>query len=324
MASEKSPADEVEKYSSATAALLNAANRSPDARAAGAEFAKALQTVGEFANTLLLPLAAANYGALKFRKYMTEKFAGELTTHLMGTPSRHVVPPRAVVAGPVLDALVYAHEEEDVRKLYLALLARAMDDREPSVAHPAFVDVLKQIDSAEVGLLRAVLCSGDSLPIVAIHEASPDGGSRVLISDIIDWRVKGVPTGDRKTFAYIQNWSRLGLIKVGYDSWLANPHAYSWVAQRPEYLGAVQTHADQHVENEASQKRTTIQVRRGLLRVTSWGEAFATAVGIETGDGGPIAELGDWTAPEVSPDSLEVVWYGEIDFDLPGDLRTKE
>lgn len=305
MTKELSPAGEIEMYASATAALLDTAKKSPDARAAGAELAKALKTVGEFANTLLLPLAAANYGARKFRDYMTSKFANELAGHLAGTPSESVIPPRAVVAGPVLDALVYAHEEGELRHLYLALLARAMDARQSTDAHPAFVDVLKQIDSAEVELLRAVLCSDGIVPIVAIR-ARGERGVVDVYSDVLDWRSDGKPRSGKELLAYVRNWTRLGLVKVDYTEHLTLPGSYAWIAQRPEYVGAVNAYREMNAASSDDPK--VVVAMRGVLEITSWGEAFASAVNIRAEDGGPMAELGAWIMADFDEANDKVVY----------------
>jgi len=294
--SSENPADQVQKYASATAEILAVVKESPEARAAGGEVAKALHTVAKFANNLLLPLAAANWGVEKFRDYINTKFQPELARHVSAIPEEHLIAPRAVVAGPIMDALVYAHEDQELRELYLALLARAMDGRSPEVAHPAFVEVLKQIDTVEVGFLRAAIAGDDpSWPIVELIREQTPTSHGVVETDLMDWCADGAPKVTPQAGAYLRNWSRLGLIEIDYLSALAKPGAYSWIVHRPEYLGAPGT--------------GKLSVSRGLVRRTAWGKAFVDAVGIEPGtQSGPIAEIGDWTNMNDGPEISDVNW----------------
>ncbi|MEX0160638.1 MULTISPECIES: DUF4393 domain-containing protein [unclassified Microbacterium] len=291
------PADQVQKYASATAEILAVVKESPDARAAGGELAKALHTVAKFANNLLLPLAAANWGVEKFRNYMSTKFQPELAKHVSAIPEEHLIAPRAVVAGPIMDALVYAHEDDELRQLYLSLLARAMDGRSPEVAHPAFVEVLKQIDTTEVGFLRAVIAGDDpSWPIVElVQPGASEGTHNLVVTDLMDWLVEGVPTATPQARAYLRNWSRLGLVEINYLSALARPGAYSWIVRRPEYL--------------LTEVTGGLSVSKGIVRRTAWGEAFVDAVGInDVSRSGPVAEIGDWTTMDDGPEMSEVRW----------------
>ena len=41
-----------------------------------------------------------------------------------------------------------------------------MDNREANVAHPAFVEITKQLNSEEAGLVRGILQSQVPMPIV--------------------------------------------------------------------------------------------------------------------------------------------------------------
>jgi hypothetical protein len=53
--------------------------------------------------------------------------------------------------------------------MFLNLLATSMDDRKANVAHPAFVEIIKQLNSEEAGLVRDILQSQGPMPIVEIY-----------------------------------------------------------------------------------------------------------------------------------------------------------
>jgi Abortive infection alpha len=71
-----------------------------------------------------------------------------------------VIPPefrvlsRPVILGPTIQALEYAILEEDIRNMFEALLLTSMDSRTAKNAHPAFVEIIKQITSDEAKIVK--------------------------------------------------------------------------------------------------------------------------------------------------------------------------
>ncbi len=53
--------------------------------------------------------------------------------------------------------------------MFLNLLEASMDDRKANVAHPAFVEIIKQLNSEEAGLVRDTLQPQGPMPIVEIY-----------------------------------------------------------------------------------------------------------------------------------------------------------
>ena len=274
--------------SSALGEVVKLAKDSPDAREAGTYAARSLKIVAQTVHTVLLPLAAANYGFQRFADYMKHRFAPELDERLQAVPEEVIVPPRAVLAGPVLDSLVYAHEDDELRRLYLSLLAAGMDGRAAASAHPAFVEVLKQIDADEIGYLRAVLTEQNHWPIARVRIRYSDGAKIDAYRHVLDWREASAPLSPAMGAAYVENWQRLGLIEVSYATYLSAQDAYSWVASRPEM---------QQVEGEVSSLApgNTVEEGRGTLDVTEWGRLFATTVRLaDAPKDARVRELFDW------------------------------
>jgi hypothetical protein len=113
--------------------------------------------------------------------------------------------------------------------MYLNLLASAMDDRRAEAAHPAFVEIIRQLTSEEAHLLRKVLRTEGGLPTVQIRLQFEKLHSwEVLQRHLLDYR--NIKTGEAKentrTPSMVDNWTRLGLIEVTYDKHLADPTIY--------------------------------------------------------------------------------------------------
>lgn len=283
----------VEVAGNAFGELVKLGKESPEAREAGAYAAKSVKIIAQTIHTVLLPLAAANYGAQKFSDYMRSRFAPELQERLDSVPEENIIEPRAVLAGPALDALVYAHEDDDLRRLYLSLLASAMDSRIADDAHPAFIELLRQVDSDEIAYLRAVYQGVSGItPIARLRLTSKDGsGSVDAATHVLDWREAGAAFVPPRSATYVDNWVRLGLVEVMYDTHLTALGAYDWVTERPEYVDL-----DRSVVDLPEGNAREIEPQHGVLRITSLGAAFARAVRIDDAPEDAVRrELGDWT-----------------------------
>src|SRR5262245_6984652 len=127
--------------------LIRAAGDNPNVHAAGSELGKTALTITTAINNVLLPVAAVNFAFLKARDYFEKKFPADLSRVAKEIPQESVIEPKASVAGPALQGLAFSHEEPSLREMYLKLLSSAMDRRICDRAHPAFVEIIRQLNS---------------------------------------------------------------------------------------------------------------------------------------------------------------------------------
>lgn len=171
----------------------------------------------------------------------------------------------------MIQSLAFSHEEPNLKDMYLNLLATAMDSRGASDAHPAFVEIIKQLNSEEAHLLTFVLRL-DNMPIAQIKKVKADlPGWRLLqthVLNLIDTSSQ-LPIENPRQTAMVDNWIRLGVVRVGYTEWLTAERAYDWVEERPEYH-----RIKQQYEGESDVK---ITFEKGILSRTDFGEKFALA-----------------------------------------------
>ena len=250
--------------------LIKAAGSDPRAKEAAGNLGSAAVTITRAINNVLLPLAAVNFAFEKARFYFEGKFQQDLANSTAEIPAENLQEPKASVAGPALQALAFTHEEESLRKMFLGLLTTAMDSRVADSAHPAFVEIIKQLDSQEAPFLLEILKSQSYSPIVMVKKAAPNGHT-VLFHHLVNLR--DPQTGKAKTNprfpAMLDNWARLGLVKINYDGWLTLEESYSWVESRPDYLELKGLH-------ESSE--TPISFDKGYVSVTDLGKEFARAI----------------------------------------------
>lgn len=242
---------------------LGAAKGSPDMRAAGAALAKSARVVAETVRTALIPLALVNIGVRRFEEYIRTKFVDELDEATATIPEASIQEPPLNIAGPVMQGLTYTYESDELRKMFLSLLATSMDSAKDGTAHPAFADIIRQIDAEEAPYLRSVL-RGVSAPLIEVRSGN-ETSYTVRIKHLMNVTRSGSPDTNPRIAAYVENWVRLGLVSADYTKSFTTESQYDWTQTRPEIVDAW-----------TADPETTIQ--RGVLEVTPWGRDFATAV----------------------------------------------
>jgi hypothetical protein len=264
--------------------VIKIAGDQPDVKSAGANLAKSAKTITQFINVGLLPIAAINFGYDKARMYFEQRFASDVHAAASHIPDESLQEPSPAVIGPAVQGLAFAHEEEALRKMYLNLIASAMDNRGSARAHPAFAEIIRQLGGFEAGILRNILIS-QLLPIVEIQfraydEAMSSGKFKMprsyrtvqthvlpLYNDVGGIRT---PFISEDLPAMVDNWVRLGLVRVDYQDSFSDDTRYDWVKARPEYLRWVP---------QDNPPASSLDFAKGRLLSTAFGHQFATAVG---------------------------------------------
>lgn len=256
--------------------IIKAAGNHPTAKEAAGNLGQTAVTLTKTINNALLPLAAINFAFDKARIYFASQFQQDISEKAATIPPEHIIEPKASIAGPTLQGLAFTHEEPNLKDMYLNLLATAMDSRVASNAHPAFVEIIKQLDSEDAKLVRGALQSQSPLPIIQIQSKLKSGGYNVLLRhviNLIDLPSK-LSVENPRLPAMIDNWIRLGLVEVAYDKYLQDIAHYSWAEQRPEYL---------HLSETLNSDEQKIEFVKGIIQRTELGKQFATAIGLSLG-----------------------------------------
>lgn len=254
--------------------ILKAAGDNPQVKEAGNNLGQTAVTITRAINNALLPLAAVNYAFDKARTYFAERFREDISAKTATIPPEEIVEPKPSIAGPALQGLAFTHEEPNLKEMYLSLIATSMDGRVAANAHPAFVEVIRQLSSTDARLIRGALLSPSAVPIVEVRLSTVGlPGYRTLARHLLNLTdsVTTAPVEDIQLPAMVDNWVRLGLLTVDYMTSLTDGKLYEWVDQRPEVMRLRQSD-----ENE-NQK---IEIARGVMERTAFGMQFATAVGI--------------------------------------------
>ncbi len=253
--------------------MMKIAGENPEVKEAGKNLSRAALTITKTINVCLLPLAAVNFAFDKARAYFAEKFQDDLAAKAAAIPPENIVEPKASIAGPALQGLAFTHEEPNLKEMYLKLLATAMDGRVSNDAHPAFVEIIKQLSAEDAGMLQLVIKKDDFTPMAEIRQSDANGAGHILLKHVMPLfnpKTKQLQENVRLP-VIVDNWIRLGLVEVEYLRELMGENAYSWVKTRPEFLRLKQVH---------EKPGLSVTYKGGFLTRTSLGFQFAKTVGL--------------------------------------------
>lgn len=251
--------------------LLDAAKDDPAFRHAATQYAKRVAIKQAILTKFYEPIAKKLGIATE---YFQGEFEADMAEKLASVPEHRIIAPKPSIAAPAMTQLAFSLDEPDLKEMYLSLLATASDSHTAAEAHPAFVEVIKQLSAEETIILNTFQATTAPQPVVCLRQVVPGrvGTGYIVYRHILD-TVKvdtSEPLEVPDVAAWVDNWIRLGLVEVSYTHALARVNAYVWVHNRPEYKRVV----------AAAEGPQTVQILRGVLSVTDFGMKFGRAVGV--------------------------------------------
>ncbi len=229
---------------------------------------KALETVGKAINVALAPVGALVWGYEKCQDFISTKVADRLKD----VPPEDIITPKPNVAGPAIEALRYTGHEETLSDMYANLLAASMDKNTASGAHPAFVEIIKQLTPDEAKIV-ALFKPNRAFPLLnvgtgfKVETEEKKGGRVVLTSFSLLGEEAGVEFVDL-TPAYLDNLCRLGLIDfLGSGIHYTSPGVYDSLENHRIVL-----EVKGQIEAEPEMK---CEMQRTGFKITELGKQFA-------------------------------------------------
>ncbi|EJL6852752.1 DUF4393 domain-containing protein [Vibrio cholerae] len=128
------------------------------------EVGKGLESVARMANAGIF-LAEDCVQALTSVLRMTGQ-------QLLCLPPERVSVERPRVAAKVIEEARYAIEEPEVQQMFASLLSAAMDKERANLVHPAYVEVIRQLDPDEAKILKFMHHLGGKAPTLKFTRSS--------------------------------------------------------------------------------------------------------------------------------------------------------
>ena len=229
---------------------------------AAKEIGKGLHLVARAVNAALIPVEGLIWGVDKIRDFVHDKVAKKLEN----VPPEDIQPPKPHIGVPAVDALRYTGSESELADLYANLLATSMDRKTAYSAHPAFVDIIKNMCPDEAKIMR-FLASASVYPLIDIKIVDPadqsyNVGHRHLSLLGLDAHCQYPPL----TSNYVDNLERLGLLVIRTDVRFKAEEPYKRIEDFPQVTGIL---AD--LRKIPGKK---IEVQKFRLEVTDLGTQF--------------------------------------------------
>jgi hypothetical protein len=249
--------------------LIEAAGDNEDTKQAAKSLARSAKTVATTIEVCLLPFAAITFGYSKAREYFEKEFAENLSEKLNKIPLESIVEPQASVAAPIVQGLGFSAQEASLKEMYLNLLANSMDGREPNKAHPSFASIVGQLTPDEASFITGILRTGEVRSIVNLtRKARKEAGHIPVVRHLINVAKNNEVYWGQDVAFKLDNLQRLGLVEIDYKEYLSHEKSYDWVEGHKVYLSAQQDLGDAEV----------LQIQKGVMRLTHFGEGFLKAV----------------------------------------------
>lgn len=235
---------------------------------AAQEMGKALQTVAKTVHIALAPVSALVWGYDQIKEFVSTK----VSERLKNVPPENIISPKPNVAGPALEALRYTGHEERLCDMYANLLAASMDKSTAQGAHPAFVDIIRQLTPDEAKLVSLFLKSMP-LPLLNVRWEfkTPTEQKKGGMDMLVNFSQLGEAAGcefNHLVPAYIDNLCRLGLADIPAMFVYMSPGVYD-ALENSSVVVAVKKQIEQSPDLKAT-------IERKGLKITELGKQFAT------------------------------------------------
>ncbi|GAA1953401.1 hypothetical protein GCM10009689_38130 [Brevibacterium antiquum] len=211
------------------------------------------------------------------RKYFEENFAGDMAKKLASDDEGDLISPDPNVGIQAMDGLAYSLDSPALKDMHLELLATASNSEQQSDAHPSFASIIRQLSPQEAARIPDIFELEQFASIASLMLTRKGGEQQFLERHVPSLRDETTNEiiEEAGYAAMVDNWVRLGLAAVTYESWAPDEGVYDYVYSRPEYLRLKDWLSNSEDEEYAG---AWISVRPGLIYPTDFGRQFARAV----------------------------------------------
>lgn len=194
------------------------------------QIGKTLETGSKAVNMLLAPVSGMVWGYEKIKTYLEPILEEKLKIFIeskLKAPEPHIVVPAMV-------ALSYSYKSDELREMYTNLIATSMVSDYSDLAHPSFVEIIKQLNPLDAQIFKEITSSSSGTPILKIRlatgpthtanlklELTPEGST--LFSPLA---IFSSSQNSNYIATSLENLRRLNLIDISYSSQYTNQELY--------------------------------------------------------------------------------------------------
>lgn len=234
-----------------------------------------VSTVIDGFNLLLYPIKKAS---IVYNQKL-EEFAEELRARIEKRAITNIQYPDKSIALPVVEALRYDIDNEELRNMFAELLVTAIDGDTSHLAHPSYVDIIKRMSSFDALLFRYLVTSQRYIPAVnPVLKIADDAINSPTIypKAMPEWYIDAEDFNADlfQTSSSVQRLRDFGLVELMRNT-SAPGVDYSWAERSQQLLKIV------HDYSMVKVKKVKLEYTRSVISITDNGRQFAAACGID-------------------------------------------
>ena len=181
-------------------------------------------------------------------------------------PEKKLSEPEPNIAIPAIQQLSYCYDCEELRNMYANLLVSSMNIDTKSSAHPAFVDIIKQLTPDEAKFIKSLDYSYQSYPLIDIIAENKNNSYHYLLKNFTVRPIAELDYPDCIS-TYIENIARLSIIEIHESAFISNVHAYEEIENTERISSLLKT----------NEKGCITRLKKKSYTVTDFGMSFISA-----------------------------------------------
>jgi hypothetical protein len=208
-----------------------------------------------------------------------QQYQSELQQAYSNVPEENRQDAPLQVVGPALEKSRYCVESDEIRKMFVNLIAKSMDKTYNTKVHPSFPEIISQMSPLDAQNLKLIYEAKYQLPIAKYRFNLVKEGSHKDVKPLVFLSNPEVQSVDLQASS-ITVLSRLGLLEVTFDEYVSESNAYDAFQTDPLLLAfknMVPTEPEYGYQSpEDDDKIKECIMMKGLVRITPIGKDFAS------------------------------------------------
>ena len=230
---------------------------------------EALETVFDYAGTLLLPLKLKS----EKNKVNFEKRLNEYKIKIENIADEKICKVSPEIGVPIIDKLTYI-TDDDIADLFTTLLAKASSIDTINQAHPGFVQLLDRLSGDEAKIIKCLNHNIGFIPFINIHGNIISGsGYHILAERLTDLPFITKLIFPNNILAYYSNFIGMGIFEVPFGEYKTDDDLYKSILSHHNL-------SDYDSIYNKQKKFKDIELNKGYFNITNYGKLFIKACNI--------------------------------------------
>jgi len=195
------------------------------------------------------------------REFMVKEFELELQKKLESKKEENIVDADPSIFVPSAQAISYTWDKEEIKQLYLNLMASDMDKTTKDNVHPSFVELIKQMDSIDVKIFTK-LYQRSIYPIYSLSKMNDDSSGETPILEYLLSDNFYSNLSERQVIKSLNNLERLKLIEIHMDESFTDKRNYAIIEK------------GQRIQKYKGEFGESLGIQEGIIKNTEYGKSF--------------------------------------------------